>query len=120
MLKINVIITAMAITFGVSGGALAFQDHQHQEHKHHSKSHEHAEVEFTRAEVVEVDTERHELVLSHDTIEHLNMPAMTMGFSVVESIDINKLQEGDEIQVKVERFDQNFVITAIETETHGH
>jgi Cu/Ag efflux protein CusF len=101
----------------VSGAALAYQDHGHQ---HHGEAQDHMEAQFTAAEVVEVDTEYNEVVLRHDTIEHLDMPAMTMAFSLADDIDISALEAGDEIKVKVERQGQRFVITEIRSDMSGH
>lgn len=117
MLKFTQVISVVAMVFCMNGAALAYQDHKHQHHGHADKS---ADIQFTAAEVVEVDTEHNEVVLRHETIEHLNMPAMTMAFTLAEHIDISSLQQGDHIKVKVERDEQNFVITAIETDSHDH
>lgn len=115
MLKLNQVIAAMAVAFVVSGPVLAHQQHgQHQ--NGHGHAQEHAEIEFVRAEVVEIDLEHNELVLRHEAIEHLNMAAMTMAFSLANDIDITQLNEGDEIQVKVERQDQDFVIIEMKVE----
>ncbi|RUO28144.1 hypothetical protein CWE12_13065 [Aliidiomarina sedimenti] len=117
MLKFNQVITAVAVTFFVNGAALAQQeDHQHG----NAHTQEHAEIAFVRAEVVEVDLEHNELVLRHEAIEHLNMAAMTMAFSAADGIDISHLSEGDEIKVKVERQDRDFVIIEMDTNQHTH
>lgn len=117
MLKFNQVIAAMAVTFFVSGPVLAHQQHGQHQHGH---AQEHAEIEFVRAEVVEVDFEHNELVLRHEAIEHLDMAAMTMAFSVADDVDISHLSEGDEIKVKVERQEQDFVIIEMEADQHNH
>ncbi|MCL5255980.1 MAG: copper-binding protein [Gammaproteobacteria bacterium] len=117
MLKINQVVSAVAFTFLVSGPALAHQAHGNHQHGH---AQEQAEIEFVRAEVVEVDLEHSELVLRHEAIEHLNMAAMTMAFSVADGIDITHLSEGDEIMVKVERQEQDFVIIEMDVDQHNY
>lgn len=114
MLKINQVMSAVAVTFLLSGPVPA-----HQAHGNHQPGHaqEQAEIEFVRAEVVEVDLEHNELVLRHEAIEHLNMAAMTMAFSVADDIDVTGLSEGHEIMVKVERQDRDFVIIEMKAET---
>lgn len=119
MLKINQVISAVAVTFLLSGPVLAHQQHAHHQHGH-AHSDEHAEIEFVRAEVVDVDLEHNELVLRHEAIEHLNMAAMTMAFSVADDIDITHLSEGDDIMVKVERQDNEFVIIEMDVDQHNH
>ncbi|MGX5913253.1 copper-binding protein [Aliidiomarina sp. Khilg15.8] len=117
MLKFTQVISVVVMVFCVNGAALAYQDHKHQHHGHAEES---ADIQFTAAEVVEVDTEHNEVVLRHETIEHLNMSAMTMAFTLAEHIDISSLQQGDHIKVKVERDDNNFVITEVEAVSHHH
>lgn len=115
MLKFNQVITAVAVTFFVNGAVLA-----HQDHSHHQHGHAHADIQFVRAEVVEVDLEHNEVVLKHEAIEHLNMAAMTMGFSVADDVDLSHLSEGHEIQVKVDRQDRDFVIIELKMDEHAH
>lgn len=119
MWKLKQVIAAVAVTFCVNGAALAYENHGHHQHGH-KHGEEHAEIKFVRAEVIEVDLEHNELVLKHEAIEHLNMSAMTMGFSVVDDLDISHLSEGDEIKVKVERQDRDFVIIEMKAEIDHH
>lgn len=119
MLKFNQVITAVAVTFFINGAALAQQEQAHHQHGN-GHTGEHAEIAFVHAEVVEVDLEHNELVLRHEAIEHLNMAAMTMAFSAADGIDISHLSEGDEIKVKVERQDRDFVIIEMEANQHTH
>ncbi|RUO24338.1 hypothetical protein CWE09_10710 [Aliidiomarina minuta] len=113
------VITAVAVTFFVNGAVLAHQEHSHHQHGH-AHSEKHAEAEFVRAEVVEVDLEHKEVVLKHEAIEHLNMPAMTMAFSAADDVEISALSAGDEIKVKVERQDRDFVIIEMKAEIDHH
>lgn len=110
MLTLNQVIAAVAMTLCVNGVALAYQQHGHQ---HHGESSDSEQIQFTAAEVVEVDTEHNEVVLRHEAIEHLDMPGMTMAFSLADDIEISSLEAGDQIKVKIERQDQNFVITEV-------
>lgn len=119
MLKISHLITAVAVTFSVNGTVLAHQQHAHHQHAH-EQSEAHAEIEFVRAEVVEVDLGHNELVLRHEAIDHLDMAAMTMAFNVADDVDISQLSEGDEIKVKVARQDRDFVIIEMEADHHQH
>ena len=119
MKKVSSLISVVSLALVMSGAAIA-----HQEHGHHSHAHSHseaqAESQFVRAEVIEIDVDHHELVLRHEPIDHLNMGAMTMAFSVSEDLDIDHLNEGEEIKVKVERKDRDFVVVAMKSAQHAH
>lgn len=120
MLKLNQVITTVAVTFFINGAALAHQEHGQHQHGHGHTEEAHVEIAFVDAEVVEVDLKHNELVLRHEAIEHLNMAAMTMAFSVADDIDISHLSEGDEIKVKVERRERELVIIEMKADEHDH
>lgn len=119
MLKMNQLITAVAVGLCVNGAVFAHQEHAHHQHAH-EQSEAHAKIEFVRAEVVEVDKEHNELVLRHEAIKHLDMAAMTMAFTVANDVDISELSEGDEIKIKVERQDRDFKIIEMVADHHHH
>lgn len=53
------------------------------------------------ATVVSVDQDNRQLVLDHEALPTIGMDAMTMGFAVSDSVNLNTLQVGDRIQVTV-------------------
>ncbi|MFT6122686.1 MAG: Cu(I)/Ag(I) efflux system membrane fusion protein [Oleiphilaceae bacterium] len=56
--------------------------------------------------------------LTHDPIPEWDWPTMKMDFQVSESVDLNKIQEGDMIQFEVQKNkDFNYLIMAINKET---
>ena len=57
-------------------------------------------------------------VTTHDPIPEWDWPTMKMDFQVSESVDLNKIQEGDMIQFEVKKNkDFNYLIMAINKET---
>src|SRR5690554_5190040 len=116
MLNLNQIITVVALIFCANGAVLAHQNHASQQ----GHAHKNAEIQFVRAEVVEVDTKHNELVLRHEAIKHLNMPSMTMAFSIAEGVAMNHLNEGDKIAVKIKQQGQNFVVSEMKTDLRHH
>ncbi len=60
-----------------------------------------------------VDAASGKLNLTHEPIEALGWPAMTMDFLVAEGVDITGLEAGEEIHFTLEQQDSGWVITQI-------
>lgn len=51
-----------------------------------------------RGKVVDMDVKSNHVTLNHEPIEELGWPSMTMGFTVKDSKQLNKLKVGDEVE----------------------
>ena len=67
-------------------------DHSGMDHSGMSQS------DMTNATVQAVDPAARRITLKHARIESLNMPAMTMGFDVADSVDLDGVSPGDAIR----------------------
>ena len=71
-------------------------------------------AEMTRAIVTSVDENARRVMLKHDRIHSLSMPAMTMGFDVADDVDLTALQAGDTIRFSADSpADGEFRVTKI-------
>ena len=69
--------------------------------------------------VKSIDLNKREIILDHKSIPAINMPAMTMGFHVVPSIDLTSIKSGDEIHfVLIKNSDGQYHITKIHVMKH--
>jgi len=64
--------------------------------------------------VKKVMADEHRLNITHDPIEELGWPTMTMDFSAKEGVDLSKVKVGERIHFSLEDNDDNFVITSIQ------
>ena len=65
--------------------------------------------------VKSVDLKKREIVLDHQPIPAIKMPAMTMGFYVVPSINLTPIKPGQEIHfVLIKNKDEQYHITKIQ------
>ena len=71
----------------------------------------HAE-EFTKAKIKKIDLEKQRIILIHEELKSLDMPAMTMVFHAEKSI-LEPLQEGQEIEAVLERIDGKLTMTKV-------
>lgn len=70
--------------------------------------------EMTAAEVRKVDKDNGKLTLKHAEIKSLDMPAMTMVFTVKDKAVLDKFKAGDKVRFKAEQSGGAYVVTAIE------
>lgn len=70
--------------------------------------------EMTAAEVRKVDKDNGKLTLKHAEIKSLDMPAMTMVFTVKDKALLDKVKAGDKVRFKAEQAGGAYVVTAIE------
>lgn len=73
-----------------------------------------AQMAMTDGEVRKVDKENNKVTLKHGDIKNLDMPAMTMVFSVQDPAMLDKLKAGDKVQFHVENVNGKFTVTHIE------
>lgn len=60
-------------------------------------------AEFTKGQVTKVDAEQKKLTVKHEELTSLDMPAMTMVFSVADEAMLEKVQEGSNIEFVADR-----------------
>lgn len=94
---------AIAACIFVAGISLAAQ---------HGKSAESAAM--TQGEVRKVDKEARKITISHEPLQNLDMPAMTMVFRVKEPAMLNQVKAGDKIKFQAEKIGGAFTVTKIE------
>lgn len=70
--------------------------------------------EMTDAEVRKVDKEGGKLTLKHADIKSLEMPAMTMVFTVKEKAMLDKLKAGDKIKFKAINDAGKYTVTEVQ------
>ena len=70
-------------------------------------------ADMTHAEVRKVDKDGARITLKHGEIKNLDMPAMTMVFTVKDKAMLDKLQPGDKIRFKAINDAGKFTVTEI-------
>jgi Cu(I)/Ag(I) efflux system periplasmic protein CusF len=73
-----------------------------------------AASDMTAGEVRKVDKESGKLTLKHAEIKSLDMPAMTMVFTVKDKAVLDKLQPGDKVKFKAINEGGKYTVTEIE------
>jgi Cu/Ag efflux protein CusF len=73
-----------------------------------------AGADMTEGEVRKIDKEAGKLTLRHAEIKSLDMPAMTMVFTVKDKAVLDKLQPGDKVRFKATNDGGKFTVTEIE------
>lgn len=72
-----------------------------------------AAEEFVSAEVKKVGMPPGKLVLKHGAIPNLDMPAMTMTFSVANAQWLSTLEPGDKVRFKADKVNGIFTVTEL-------
>ncbi len=67
-----------------------------------------------QGEIRKVDRENRKITIKHGDIKSLDMPAMTMVFTVKDAALLDVAKAGDKVRFGVAREDGKFVVTAIE------
>ena len=78
---------------------------------HHDKS---AESALTQGEVRKVDKAARKITISHEPLQNLDMPAMTMVFRVKEPAMLDQVKAGDKVKFRAEKIGGAFTLTKIE------
>lgn len=73
-----------------------------------------AAVDWADGEVRKIDREARRLTLKHGEIKSLDMPPMTMVFSVAEGVPIDKLQPGDKLRFRATSDGGRMVVTELQ------
>jgi Cu(I)/Ag(I) efflux system protein CusF len=104
------LLTAFAITVGGlwpwCSYAQSANDHQH--------SHAAVQPAQSDGEVKKVDAENAKVTIKHGDIPHLNMPSMTMVFSVKDKALLTGIKSGDKIRFIVIKENGKFLVTDIQ------
>ena len=69
---------------------------------------------FVKAEVVKADAAGGKVTLKHEDIPNLDMPGMTMAFTVADRKLLKSVKAGDKVRVKVETVKGQATVTALE------
>ncbi len=70
--------------------------------------------ELTDAEVRKVDKDNKKITLKHGEIKNLDMPPMTMVFTVVDAALLDKVQAGDKVRFKAVNEGGKMTVTEIQ------
>ena len=73
-----------------------------------------SQATMTDAEVRKVDKESRKITLKHGEIKNLDMPPMTMVFSVPDAAMLDKLQAGDKVRFRATGEGGKFTVTEIQ------
>ena len=72
-----------------------------------------AQVVMTDGEVRKVDRDNQKVTLKHGEIKNLDMPAMTMVFTVKDAAMLDQVKVGDKVQFHAENDAGKFTVTEI-------
>ena len=70
--------------------------------------------DWTKAQVIKVEPERHRIVLKHEAIKSIGMEAMTMSFDTHPKLDLKKYKVGDPVRFQVKIIDGALEVIALE------
>lgn len=73
-----------------------------------------AQAATTEGEVRKVDTAQRKITLKHGEIKNLDMPPMSMVFSVKDPALLAKVKAGDKVRFAADKIDGTYTVTAIE------
>jgi Cu(I)/Ag(I) efflux system periplasmic protein CusF len=110
---------ALAVLLALPGAAFAeHKNHSAEVHRHHqvavaSSAASSQPVELTAGEVRKVDRGAGEIIVKHARIKSMDMPAMTMPFSVRETGMLDQVKVGDRIRFAAEVIGDRPTITRI-------
>ena len=69
---------------------------------------------MTQGEIRKVDKDARRITISHEPLENLGMPAMTMVFRVKEPAMLDQVKAGDKVKFQAEKIGGAFTVTRIE------
>ena len=72
-----------------------------------------ASVGMTDGEVKKIDKDNKKITLKHAEIRNLDMPPMTMVFTVKDATILDKVQAGDKVRFKAENAGGTLIVTEI-------
>lgn len=107
---IRAFLTASVVSLGAllawSSHAQSANDHQH----HHGT----AQPSFSDGEVRRVDAENGKVTIKHGEIPHLDMPGMTMVFTVKDKAMLQNIRPGDKVKFMVIQEAGKLLVTEIQ------
>lgn len=101
-------------TLFTSAGAFAQQAVESGEHSSHHPEQAVSEPK-SEGEVRKVDRTQGKVTLRHGPLVNLDMPAMTMVFTVADAKLLDGIKEGDKVRFTADKKDGTFMVTAIQT-----
>lgn len=105
------LLAAGAVVFASAAGAQAPQGADHAAHHPAPAAATQAQSE---GEIRKVDLEQGKVTLRHGPIANLDMPAMTMVFTVADPKMLEGLKQGDAVRFTAAKKDGAYVVTAME------
>ncbi|MBT8604837.1 copper-binding protein [Polynucleobacter paneuropaeus] len=73
-----------------------------------------AAPDWTKAQVVKVEPERHRIALKHERIQSIDMDAMTMLFDTAPKLNLKSYKAGDQVRFQVKISDGALEVVALE------
>ncbi len=70
-------------------------------------------AEYTKGVVKKVDMKTEKVTIKHEDLKNLDMPGMTMVFSVADKAMLDKLKQGEQIQFVAERVKGKLTVTEV-------
>lgn len=70
-------------------------------------------AEYTKGVVKKVDTKTGKVTIKHEDLKNLDMPGMTMVFSVADKSMLSKLKDGEKIEFVAERVKGKLTVTEV-------
>lgn len=116
-MKTSTILLAVATAVGfVSAGSAALAQKKPDDHAaHHAGAGSTpAAADMTDAEVRKVDVEGGKLTLKHGEIRSLQMPPMTMVFSVKDKAMLGKVKAGDKVRFRAVNEAGRYTVTDLQ------
>ncbi|MEJ8847770.1 copper-binding protein [Variovorax rhizosphaerae] len=106
--RISIISTVAALTFVLASAAQA------QSTPATASPTASASADLSDGEIRKVDKDNKKLTIRHAPLQNLDMPGMTMVFSVSDEAVLDKLQAGEKIRFRAEKINGAFTVTKIE------
>lgn len=110
LLKLKLILNATALVFT----AVSFNPVFAQMNMDHGKMNMAAMPGMTDGEVRRIDKDAGKITIKHGEIKHMEMPGMTMVFSVKDRTVLEKIEVGQNVQFMVVRENGKMIITDIQ------
>lgn len=105
-------LALMAVLLSSTVGAQ--QAPQNADHTAHHPATAAATSPLSEGEVRKVDTEQGKVTLRHGPLANLDMPAMTMVFTVSSPKLLDDLKQGDKVKFTADKKDGAYVVTDIQ------
>jgi len=118
MIRLSTLTGLSIIALGLSFGSLALA--QHQGHDHGSApaavpaASAATELPWAEAEIRRVDLAAGKLSLRHGEIKNLEMPPMTMVFTVQDKTSLSDLKVGDRIRFTADQIQGTYTVLQLE------